>query len=79
MTEKLRAAGIRAEMDYERRSLKAQMRSANRVRARYVIVIGPDELAEGKIKLKDMSSGAEKHITLEEAIALLKAETAGQR
>ena len=62
MTETLRGAGVRAEMDYERRSLKAQMRSANRVRARYAIVVGPDELAEGKVKLKDMSSGAEEKL-----------------
>ncbi len=79
MAEKLRAEGIRAEMDYERRSLKAQMRSANKCRARYAIFVGPDELAAGKLKLKEMATGEEKHITLEEAIALLKAETAGQR
>ena len=74
MTEKFRAEGIRAEMDYERRSLKAQMRSANKCRARYAIFVGPDELAAGKLKLKQMATGEEKHITLEEAIALLKAE-----
>ncbi len=60
MTEKLRAAGIRAEMDYERRSLKAQMRSANKCRARYAIVVGPDELAAGKLKLKEMATGEER-------------------
>ena len=61
MTEKLRAEGIRAEMDYERRSLKAQMRSANKFRARYAIVVGPDELAAGKLKLKQMATGEEKN------------------
>ncbi len=74
MTEKLRAAGISAEMDYERRSLKAQMRSANKCRARYAIVVGPDELAAGKLKLKQMATGEEKHLTPEEITVLLKAE-----
>jgi histidyl-tRNA synthetase len=72
MVEKLRAEGIRAEMDYERRSLKAQMRSANKFRARYAIVIGPDELAAGKLKLKDMATGEERSLTLEECAALLR-------
>ena len=74
MAEKLRAQGIRAEMDYERRSLKAQMRSANKFRARYAIVVGPDELAAGKLKLKQMATGEEKVLALEEAAALLLAK-----
>ena len=73
MAEKLRAEGVRAEMDYERRSLKAQMRSANRCRARYAIVVGPDELAAGRLKLKQMATGEEISLPLEEAAALLKA------
>jgi histidyl-tRNA synthetase len=74
MAEKLRATGIRAEMDYERRSLKAQMRSANKCRARYAIFVGPDELAAGKLKLKAMATGEEKLVTLEELVAMIKAE-----
>jgi len=68
MAEKLRAAGIRAEMDYERRSLKAQMRSANKFRARYALVVGPDELAAGKLKLKNMSMREEAIMSLDEAV-----------
>ena len=71
MAEKFRADGIRAEMDYERRSLKAQMRSANKFRARYAIVVGPDELAAGKLKLKQMATGEEQHLSLEEVADLL--------
>jgi histidyl-tRNA synthetase len=74
MAEKLRAEGIRAEMDYERRSLKAQMRSANKCRARYAIFVGPDELAAEKLKLKVMATGEEKLLTLEEVAALIKVE-----
>jgi histidyl-tRNA synthetase len=71
MAEELRAQGIRVEMDYERRSLKAQMRSANKCRARYAILVGPEEIAAGKLKLKQMATGEEKHLTPNEAAALL--------
>ncbi len=37
------AVGFTADMDYEGRSLKAQMRSANRVKAPWVVIIGGDE------------------------------------
>jgi histidyl-tRNA synthetase len=47
-------------MDYECRSTKAQMRTANKLNSRFTIVIGPDELEKGVIKLKDMQTGDEK-------------------
>ena len=68
LAEKLRAAGVSADLDSERRSLKAQMRSANRLGARYTIVIGPDELAEGCVKLKDMINGTEEKLPAETVI-----------
>lgn len=60
----LRAKGISVELDYLGRSVKAQMREANRQRARYVIVVGEDELKTGSAKLKDMQSGTETKISL---------------
>ncbi|HEY5614615.1 MAG TPA: histidine--tRNA ligase, partial [Bacteroidota bacterium] len=62
----LRAKGISVELDYLGRSIKAQMREANRQRARYVIVVGANELKSGKAKLKDMHSGTEKEISLQQ-------------
>lgn len=60
----LRAKGISVELDYLGRSVKAQMREANRQRARYVIVVGENELKSGSAKLKDMQSGTETEISL---------------
>jgi histidyl-tRNA synthetase len=54
---KVRAAGLSAEMDLLRRSMKAKMREANRLNVRFVALIGPDEMAQQKIALKDMESG----------------------
>lgn len=59
---KLRAKGISVELDYLGRSVKAQMREANRLHARYVVVIGENELKSGTAKLKDMQSGKESDI-----------------
>ncbi len=67
----LRAAGLSGDIDYEARSLKAQFRSANKSGARYVVVVGPDESARGKMKIKKMDDGSEREATLEEARAIL--------
>jgi histidyl-tRNA synthetase len=67
----LRRAGLSGDMDFEGRSLKAQMRSANRSGAQYAILIGPEEAAQGKVKLKNMKEGAERLVSLDEARAAL--------
>ena len=59
LVRQLRTEGISADMDYEGRSLKAQMRSANRVKAPWVVIIGGDELAKGVVKLRDMGKSVE--------------------
>ena len=63
LLRRLREAGIAADLDFEGRSLKAQMRAANRAKARYVVVIGPDERASKKFKLKEMATGKEEIVT----------------
>lgn len=61
----LRQAKISADMDYEGKSIKAQMRQASRINAKFVIIIGPDELAIGSVKIKNMQSGHEELAKLE--------------
>ncbi|HEX9614859.1 MAG TPA: histidine--tRNA ligase [Bacteroidota bacterium] len=61
----LRAKGIPAETDYLGRSVKAQMRDANRQNADYVVVVGEQELKSGQAKLKNMKSGEELAVALE--------------
>jgi len=60
----LRARGISAELDYLDRSVKAQLREANRLNAKFVVVIGENELQSGSAKLKNMSTGEERAISL---------------
>jgi len=67
---KLRNTGLRCEMDFLRRSVKAQMREANRISANYVLFIGKDEVEKGKLKIKDMKTGKEQII--ERKIGIIK-------
>jgi histidyl-tRNA synthetase len=61
----LRDARIATELDHQARSLKAQFKQADRLGARLVVVIGPDELAAGEVTLRDMGTKEETRIALE--------------
>ena len=52
----LRAAGLRTEADYQGRSLKSQFKQADKLGARLILIVGGDELAAGKVKVRDMVS-----------------------
>lgn len=62
----LRRKGLLVEMDYLSRSVKAQMREANKFNAKYVLMIGGDEFAKGVVLLKNMSSGEQIEIPKED-------------
>ncbi len=58
MIARLRAAGLAADMDYEGRSMKAQMRTANRRQAMCCLILGDEELSNGVITIKNMMDDA---------------------
>lgn len=64
--KQLRKAGISADMDYTGRKLKAQMKSADRKQAAFVIIIGESELQSGKAALKEMATGEQMEVSFEE-------------
>ena len=55
----LRRAGLSAHMELEARSMKAQMKRADRVAARAAVIVGGDELARGELTLRDMRNSAQ--------------------
>jgi histidyl-tRNA synthetase len=65
---RLRAAGITAAMEYGSGSTKSQMRAANRVRARYALILGDEELAEGVIQFKNLADSWQHTVPLSEAV-----------
>ena len=62
----LRAGGISAQTDVVGRSLKAQMKYADKIGAKYTMVLGDDEIAGGKAKVKNMDSGESTEMELAE-------------
>ena len=65
LTGELREAGVPAECDLMERSLKAQLKYADKSGAKYVAVIGSDELAEGAVNVKKMSDGSTDKVPFE--------------
>ena len=61
----LRVKGISAETDIMDRSVKAQMKYADKIGAKYVVVIGDDEIANGVVNVKNMSDGSTEQRTIE--------------
>ena len=72
VTGKLRSSGIPSEMSPRGRSLKGQMRRADKEGRRYVIMIGEEELASEQLLLKDMEKGKQNKMKLEKIIEVLK-------
>ncbi|PPK49594.1 histidyl-tRNA synthetase [Clostridium algidicarnis DSM 15099] len=64
ITYKLRQEGIKAECDHLKRSVKAQMRYANKMGAEYTMILGENELKENKVKIKRMSDGEQFNVEL---------------
>ena len=66
--EQLRHRLVSCDTDFMGRSLKAQLRAANRLGARYTLIIGEDELKKGKLVLKDMKRSQQEEIGLDEMV-----------
>ncbi len=69
---KLRREGISADMDYTGKSLKAQMKAADRIGARYVYIIGEEEILKECGILKDMKTGDQSEVAFDSLKEVLK-------
>jgi histidyl-tRNA synthetase len=74
----LRDAGIRAETDYDRGSLKSQMRKADKLGARYTVILGDDELAKHTAVVRDMATKAQQDVPLDELPRFLSERVAAR-
>ncbi len=66
LTYELRKQNIFVDIDVTGRSLKAQMKNANKKNARYAIVLGDDEITSNKCKIKNMATGYEEEIFVDD-------------
>jgi histidyl-tRNA synthetase len=68
----LRKSGIPSEIDYQRRSVKAAMRQADKRKVDYTILVGDQERQEGKVTLKNMKTGEQEKYSVREVIEKIK-------
>jgi len=62
LADELRKAGRTALLNYEEKSLKSQLRSANQAGAAFVIIIGEDEIKKQAVQIKDMSANTQAEV-----------------
>ncbi len=62
----LRDKGLSCDMDYDGKALKAQMKKAERLNARFVVILGEEEFGRGKVVLRDMNKRSQKEVRLED-------------
>jgi histidyl-tRNA synthetase len=55
----LRARGVSADLDFMGRSMKAQMKTSSQAGAKFVCILGEDEISSGAVAVKDMSGGTQ--------------------
>ncbi|MFQ5946409.1 MAG: histidine--tRNA ligase [Anaerolineae bacterium] len=72
VAERLRAEGIPAVLGFGNRSLKAQMREADRSGAAYVLIVGAREREAGIVTVRDLATGTEVPVLQEEVVRWLK-------
>ena len=70
---KLRSEGVKADLDYTGRSLKAQMKAADKLGARYVVILGEDEIANQIASVRDMATSQQKSVPMSDLAKVLGA------
>ncbi|MFH1407096.1 MAG: histidine--tRNA ligase [Candidatus Omnitrophota bacterium] len=68
----VRKGGISADMDYENRSLKGQLRRASDLNVKFVAILGEDELKKNAVTLKDMDKGTQQEVNFSKLSEMLK-------
>ncbi len=75
LTQKLRLKGISADTDHMGRSMKAQMKFADKMNAKHTVVLGSNEIDQGKAQIKNMESGEQTEVSItdiDSIVAIIK-------
>ena len=73
----LRQSHVAADADYSGKSMKAQMRAANKSQAKYAVIVGDDEIAKGTAQLKNLATSEQREVA-QSRLAEALLEMAGQ-
>ena len=74
ITNALRASGIRTSIDLLGKSVKAQMKYANKINARFSLIIGDNELETGQVVIKNMNDGENETVKIAEISSFIKSK-----
>ena len=72
LAQLLRDGGMAAQTDYQQRSLKSQFKLADKLGAQVVVILGPDELEAGNVRVRDMASHEEQLVPKDVAAGVVK-------
>ena len=72
LANELRQSGIPTFSDTLRRSVKAQMREANRLAATHAVIVGDEEIADNSAKVKDLATGEQTDVSMSNLVSHLK-------
>jgi histidyl-tRNA synthetase len=74
LTAELRRAGLACDMDHTGRSLKAQLRRADRLGARWAVILGDEELARSEAVVRDLTRSEQSNVPLAQLVAVIAEE-----
>jgi histidyl-tRNA synthetase len=77
LLRELRHAGFEAHMEYEGRSIRSQMKRADRLGARVAVILGDDELVRGDVTVKNMATGEQVRVGRAQLVAHLRSQNRG--
>jgi len=72
LLQKMRNAGLSADMDYSEGSLKSQMRIANKIGVKFTIIVGEEELSKNMVILRNMQTKEQKEVNIDNLINKLR-------
>ncbi|MBQ3377378.1 MAG: histidine--tRNA ligase, partial [Synergistaceae bacterium] len=72
LTHKLRSAGIAAQCDNENRSFKSQLKAASLSNVKFACILGPDEIKNNIVTLKNMAEGSQISLNNDELVEYIR-------
>ena len=73
LVAELRRVGVRVDLAFDSRSMKAQLKTADRSGARWTVVLGPDEVRRGVVTVKDLVTGEQQEVQRDRIVSALVA------
>ncbi|WP_249871000.1 histidine--tRNA ligase [Oceanobacillus saliphilus] len=77
LVHQLRVNGVQVDKDYQNRKMKGQFKAADRYKSKYVIVLGEEELLKQTVNVKEMATGEQVEVPINDIIEMIKGKYLG--